>query len=167
MKKRKLVIGLVLMFISIAGVAQNQGLYQVVYEADKDGKRISGSLEELIAYVDTGNPVRVGWELVQKWPNDSTTTMRHWTDGGFVTSTRGQVFAQIRGIFGQGFAHIDSPPGIFLFSKTPNSWVAVIGTDGNMRAKFEISKDMEDLPEEMIKAMEKSRVKTMWSVMVR
>ncbi len=160
---------MVLLFgLSCTGVmAQDSGLYKVVYEADKNGKRISGSLEDLIAYVDSGNPVRVGWELVQKWPNDSTTTMRHWTDGGFVTSTRGQVFAQIRGIFGQGFAHIDSPPGIFLFSKTPNSWVAVIGTDGNMRAKFEISEDMKELPEEVLKSMENSKVKTMWSVMVR
>lgn len=160
---------MVLLFgLSCTGVmAQGSGLYKVVYEADKNGKRISGSLEDLIAYVDSGNPVRVGWELVQKWPNDSTTTMRHWTDGGFVTSTRGQVFAQIRGIFGQGFAHIDSPPGIFLFSKTPDSWVAVIGTDGNMRAKFEISEDMKELPDEVIKSMENSKVKTMWSVMVR
>lgn len=166
MKNMKIWIGLVLMLICTAGIGQQQGLYKVVYEADKEGNRISGSLEDLITYVDSGNPVRVGWELVQKWPNDSTTTMRHWTDGGFVTSTRGQVFAQIRGIFGQGFAHISGPPGIFLFSKTPNSWVAVIGTDGNMRAKFEISEDMKDFPTETIKSMENSKVKTMWSVMV-
>lgn len=167
MKKGKLTMGLMLMLICSTGMAQEKGLYKVVYEADRDGNRISGSLEELITYVDSGNPVRVGWELVQKWPNDTTTTMRHWTDGGFVTSTRGQVFAQIRGIFGQGFAHIDGPPGIFLFSKTPNSWVAVIGTDGNMRAKFEISEDMKELSEEAIKSMENSKVKTMWSVMVK
>lgn len=167
MKNRKLAMVVLLTFVTMVAMCQQQGLYKIVYEADRDGNRISGSLEELIKYVDSGNPVRVGWELVQRWPGDTTTTMRHWTDGGFVTSTRGQVFAQIRGIFGQGFANIDGPPGIFLFSKTPNSWVAVIGTDGNMRAKFEVGEEMKNFPKERIKSMENSKVKTMWSVMVK
>lgn len=146
--------------------SKTESLYKVIYEADRDGNRISGSLAELIELVDNGNPVRVGWELVQKWP-DTVTVMRHWTDGGFVTTLRGQVFAQIRGIFGQGFSHIDMDPGIFLSTDIPNSWVAVVGTDGNMRSKFQKQEWMNEVPEEELKKMEKMKVKTMWAVMVR
>ncbi len=145
--------------------------YQIVYEADKDGNRISGSLEQLLELVNNGNPVRVGWELVSKWPGsknaDTVTVMKHWTDGGFVTTQRGHVFAQIRGIFGQGFAHIDSPAGIFLSTDQPNSWVAVIGTNGTLISKFKKQDWMEGLTKEQLKEMEKMNVKTMWAVMTK
>ena len=166
--KNKLLIalGILALFSSTRSVAQNEkSQYEIIYSADRDGNKLSGSLEKLMAIVDNGNPVRVGWELVQKWP-DTTTVMRHWTDGGFVTTTRGHVFAQIRGIFGQGFAHISSPPGIFLSTDIPNSWVAVVGTDGSLVSKFQKQEWMNEIPEEELKKMEKMKVKTMWAVMV-
>lgn len=147
-------------------ISENSSLYKVIYEADRDGNRLSGSLEDLVDLVDNGNPVRVGWELVQQWP-DTTIVMRHWTDGGFVTTLRGHVFAQIRGIFGQGFSHINNDPGIFLSTDIPNSWVAVIGTDGNLKSKSQKQDWMEDIPEEELKKMANMKVKTMWSVMVK
>lgn len=156
---------LLFMIISLAAIGQRRSLYKVVYEADREGVRQSGNLDSLLAYVNNGNPIRIGWELVQKWP-DTTTVMTHWTDAGFITTLRGHVFTQIRGIFGQGFAHIDGPPAIFLNSNTPNAWVAVIGTDGMMRSKFHIDEWMADIPKEELRKMEKTKVKTMWAVMI-
>ncbi len=169
--RKSLFILIVTVSFPLIAISQTSGLveksaYTIIYEADREGNRISGSLSDLIELVDNGNPVRVGWELVQKWP-DTTTVMRHWTDGGFVTTLRGHVFAQIRGIFGQGFAHISSPPGIFLSTDIPNSWVAVIGTDGNLVSKFQKQEWMNEIPEEELKKMEKMKVKTMWAVMLQ
>lgn len=144
----------------------SQSLYKVIYEADNEGNRLSGDLDLLIELVNNGNPVRVGWELIQKWP-DSTTVMTHWTDGGFVTTQRGHVFAQIEGIFGQGVAHISSEtPAVFLSTAIPNSWVAVIGTTGVLTSKFAKQDWMNDLTDEQIKSMETMKVKTKWAVML-
>lgn len=170
MMKSRLVITSMILFMSQLCFGQaNQnsvGQYQIIYEADREGNRISGSLEKLIELVDNGNPVRVGWELVSKWP-DTVTVMRHWTNGGFVTTLRGHVFAQIPAIFGQGFSHIDSPPGIFLSTDIPNSWVAVVGTNGALLSKFKKQEWMNEIPKEELKKMEQMKVKTLWAVMVK
>ena len=169
MKKSKALIALLLTVASLSSFSQLKPSYKIIYTADRNGNKLSGNLDSLINYVNNGNPIRVGWEIVSKWANsttpDSVTVMTHWTDGGFVSTLRGQVFAQIRGIFGQGFAHLDSPPAIFLNSNVPNAWVAVIGTDGIMRSKFHLDEWMSDIPKEELKKMEIRTVKTMWAVM--
>lgn len=166
-KKFILLIALVFGYAHIVWSQEDQSLYKVVYEADRDGNRISGDLDYLLELVNNGNPVRVGWELIQKWP-DSTTVMTHWTGGGFVTTQRGHVFAQIEGIFGQGVAHISSEaPAVFLSTGTPNSWVAVIGTTGVLTSKFAKQDWMKDMTDEQIKSMETMKVKTKWAVLIR
>lgn len=165
MKRKKALFMFLLMVVALSTFGQVGSSYKVIYEADREGARLSGNLDSLLAYANNGNPVRVGWELVQKWP-DTTIVMTHWTDAGFLTTLRGHVFAQIRGIFGQGSAHINTPPGIYLNSNVPNAWVAVIGTDGMMRSKFHVDEWMSEIPKEELKKMEKMKVKTMWAVMV-
>ncbi|MBX2816419.1 MAG: hypothetical protein KTR24_10485 [Saprospiraceae bacterium] len=151
-----------------ANLCEGQGSassYHVVYEADRHGNRISGDLDQLIDHVENGCPIRVGWELETLWP-DTMVLLSHWTDGGFITLSRGQVFAQIRGIFGQGSAHISAPPGVFLSSNQPNSWVAVVGTDGVLRSKFHLDDWMKELSPEELKSMETMKVRTKWAVPV-
>lgn len=157
--------------------AQENGLYKIVYEADREGNRISGSLEELNNYVRNGNPIRVGWELGKR---DSTGRARleHWADAGFITILKGHVFAQISSIYGQGTSHPSIEiPFVQMMNGEPDGWVAIIGTTGVMGQKFKADqatinayKEMglnDEQVAEQLKAQEKSKVKTMWAVMVK
>lgn len=153
-----------LVLISANGRAQNDGLYTVVYQADRNGDTQSGDLSDLLAYVQQGNPIRIGYELVASF-QDSTWVITHWADAGFITILGGHVFAQISGINSQGTSFDKSQPGVFLTNDGPNSWVAIIGTEGTLRSKFPIAEWMKGIPEEEIKAMEKMKVKTYWAVM--
>jgi|GEM_PF-1510709 len=178
MKLRNLLItGLFVFAANGFLIAQENGLYKIVYEADREGNRISGSLEELNDYVRNGNPIRVGWELGKR---DSTGRARleHWTDAGFITILKGHVFAQITSIYGQGTSHPSiEVPFVQMMNGEPDGWVAIIGTTGEMRQKFKEDQTMIDAFKEMglndeqiaeqLKAQEKSKVKTMWAVMVK
>lgn len=149
--------------------------YKIIYEADKDGNAISGSLSDLLDYVQNGNPVRVGWVLMMQTPNSEVIEMQHWTDAGFITTLDGHVFAQIEGIFQQG-PGIMKPPSVFLTSEDSNSWVAILGTTGVMRQKFKRSSEMVEMLkktmndqeiEEFFKEQETLHVHTKWAVLNR
>ena len=180
MTKKITVLILALMILSLYTYGQNnsrnQGLYKVVYEADREGKTISGNLENLLSYVRAGNPIRVGWELGQSGPN--RILLEHWTDAGFLTIHKGHLFAQINSIYAQGpSAPSVERPSVMMPNAEPNGWVSIIGTTGSMRAKFKIDQKMVNAFKEMgmsdseiekqMKDREKSKVKTKWAVMIK
>lgn len=174
MKTILLSFSLAICLLSPAFAQSESNAYKIIYEADKDGNVLAGSLEELLNYVQNGNPIRVGWVLNMKPPNSEVLEMQHWTDAGFVTTLDGHVFAQIRGIFQQG-PSISKPPGVFLAMEDPNSWVAIIGTTGVMRQKFKRGGDMvamlketmsDEEVEEFFKKQEMMKVRTKWAVLV-
>lgn len=156
--------------------AQNNDSYEIVYEADKDGKAISGSVGELTKYVQNGNPIRVGWVLRFKDQQGKIVEMQHWTDAGFVTTLKGHVFAQIKSIYQQGPV-MTEPPGVFLVSDKANGWVAIIGTTGVMKQKYtrdeamvQMLKDSgmtDEQVERELKKMETMKVQTKWAVQKR
>jgi len=176
MKKTKQFIVLLFLFGGIITFAQSNNAYKVVYEADKNGKAISGSLEKLTKYVQNGNPIRVGWVLRFKNPmdGDKIIEMQHWTDAGFITTLKGHVFAQVKGIFQQG-PMIADPPGVRLVDDRANSWVGIIGTTGVMRQKFAESESMIKMYKDMgysdkkiqeeFKKQETMKFNTKWAVL--
>jgi len=136
MKLQNIIIALALIFGSVnIGYSKIDGLYTVVYEADRDGKRISGSLEDLLQHVRNGNPIRVGWELGKKGPG--LQFLEHWTDAGFLTIHKEHVFAQIKSIYGQATsAPSVEVPFVNMLNNEPDGWVAILGTNGLMQQKF-------------------------------
>ncbi|PQJ79098.1 hypothetical protein [Polaribacter porphyrae] len=130
--------------------AQKNNACKVIYEADKNGKTVSGNLAKLKEYVQNGNPIRVGWSL--KFPNplkkNEIIEMEHWTDAGFVTTLQGHVFVQVKSIFQQG-SMIANPPGVSLVDDRANSWVGIIGTTGVMRQKFAESEKLTKMYKDM------------------
>lgn len=169
MKIKNTIITLFLLSLTFnAANAQIKSQYKVVYEADREGKRISGSLEDLLTYVRNGNPIRVGWELGKR--------LEHWTDAGFLTILKGHVFGQISSIYGQGTSHPSIEIPFVMMSDEPDGWVAVIGTTGVMRQKFKTDQKMLDAYKEMglndeeiqeqLKKQETSKVVTRWAVMI-
>ncbi|OEK06247.1 hypothetical protein [Roseivirga misakiensis] len=154
--------------------AQHKGTYQVVYEADKEGNRISGSLGELLEYVRNGNLVRVGWELGKKGPGQNV--IEHWTDAGFITIVKGHVFAQISSIYAQGTSAPSIEIPFVRISDEPDGWVSVIATTGVMHQKFKRTQEMVDAfkrmgltdkeVDEQFKKQEQSKVPTKWAVLI-
>lgn len=176
--KLKSIIVTTLLLVGLANTnfAQKNGLYKVVYEADREGKRISGSLEELVSYVRSGNPIRVGWELGKK-DSAGIARLQHWTDAGFLTVIKGHVFGQISSIYGQGTSAPDIDiPAVHIFDE-PDGWVAVIGTTGVLRQKFKTDQVILDAYKKMglndeeiekqLKAQETSNFVTRWAVMIK
>jgi hypothetical protein len=158
--------------MTFSSKAQNS--YSIIYEADREGKEIKGSLEQLMNHVQNGNPIRVGWVLKFKNPkDDSTIEMQHWADAGFITTLNGHIFAQIKSIYQQGPA-LTNPPAVFLVNDKANGWVAIIGTTGVMKQKYmrdeEMTKMMKESGmtekeiEERLKKMETMKVHTKWAV---
>lgn len=159
--------------------SNSKNLYEVIYEADKDGNRISGNLDDLIKYVQNGNPIRVGWEFPPLFfpSDDKKYTLEHWADGNFVSIYNGQVFAQIQSIYGQGIVvpSEDRKPQIDLQSNSPDAWVALISTTGVFKQKMKRDEMMveflksegktEEEVEKELKEMETSNFKTKWAVM--
>lgn len=177
MKKLLITILICITFFTEAysQTVESSNAYQIIYEADKEGNRISGSLEDLVEYVQNGNPIRVGWMLKLKPPKEEAFEMHHWTDAGFITTLRGHVFVQIRGIFEQG-PMISTPPGVLLVSDTPNSWVGIIGTTGVLNQKFKRNDEMvkmlkktmtDEQIDKFFKKQETSKVITKWAVLIK
>ena len=158
-------------------LSQPKGAYEIVYEADKNGKAITGSLEKLIEYVNNGNQIRVGWKIgLKDRKTKKPIDMMHWSDGGFITVIKGHVFSQIKPINQQG-PSLSEPPGVFLVDFMPNSWLAIIGTTGAMNQKFQMDGSYIDMmkrafPDEKerneeIRKMETMKVSTKWAVLKR
>lgn len=159
-----------------------QSAYTVIYEADKDGNRISGNLKTLVQLVRSGNPIRVGWEMELLNPtDDSTYVLEHWSDAGFISIHQGHVFAQIPSIYGQGSSAVqpefNQDPSMFLVNNKPDGWVAIVGTTGVLRQKMrrdettisymkEAGMTDAQIEEQLVK-METSTFKTKWAVVTK
>ncbi len=169
---KNIILLFVLLFLNLN---YSQNSYSIIYEADNEGQPITGSKEELLKYVQNGNPVRVGWVLKFKHPqNDSIIEMQHWADAGFITTLNNHVFTQISSIYQQGPSPSEIP-SVFLVNNKPNGWVAIIGTTGVMRQKYTQDKEMialmkksglsdEDIKKQA-KELETMKVYTKWAVM--
>ncbi len=153
----------------------SNGAYEVVFEADKDGKTIYGSRQKLIEYINNGNPVRLGWMIgLRHAITKEPINMVHWSDAGFITVIGEHAFAQIRPINQQGPA-IRDIPAVFLVDFSPNSWVAIIGTTGVMKQKYKPSNEFTNMmkdayPDEKERAkkiieMETKKVSVKWAVL--
>ncbi len=176
MTMKLLLLSMLLSLLTIDNYGQDLNQYEIIYEANHNGEPIKGDLETLVDYVQNGNPVRVGWVLQMGFsdPEKESIEMQHWVDAGFLTTIKGHVFAQISSIYQQG-PMIGDPPGVLLINGKPDGWVAIVGTTGILRQKFDGSESMidimradgyseEDIKKEL-KAMESQKVLTKWAVL--
>ncbi|NER17797.1 hypothetical protein [Spongiivirga citrea] len=165
---------ILLLLIASFQFSVGQNNYKIIYEADSEGKAISGNREQLLKYVQNGNPIRVGWVLKFKHPqSEEIIEMQHWTDAGFITTLNGHVFAQIQSIYQQGPSPVN-PPSVFLVDDKPHGWVAIIGSTGVMRQKYTRGEEMiemmrksglsEEELEKQLKDLETMNVHTKWAV---
>jgi hypothetical protein len=99
------------------------------FETDFSGRVISGSKARLIAAIESGEKVRVGWRL--DFNKDGKADLTHWADANFLTIFEGEVFAQVDAIQRQepmqGKADVRLYPGQYM------EWRGSIGTNGTLR----------------------------------
>ena len=109
----------------------SQGSYEILVATDFDGKVTTGSIENLIAEIRKGKPVRVGWQL--DFDGDKNSDFDHWVNADFITILGGHVFTQIETIFIQG----PNPkiPQVEIYPST-SQWTALIGTNGKLLNRF-------------------------------
>lgn len=150
---------------------------KIVYEADKNGKPISGNIEALLEHARNGKQLRVGWVL--EFKNSETgkiETIEHWSDAGFITIINNHIFAQINPIAQQS-PKLSNPPEIRLIDGKANGWVAIIGTTGVLEQHFTENAMMTRIVEAMkkrgaseeeiskrLESMRRQNVKTKWAV---
>ncbi|KAA1245276.1 hypothetical protein [Aquimarina sp. RZ0] len=160
---------LLYLFISLLSMSIfSQSKYSIIYEADANGKLISGNINDLKTVVQNGNPIRVGWVLKLQNEKGEIKELEHWTDTKFLTIIDDNIYAQIHSIY-QQMTDFNNPEGALKFlDNQPDGWVAIISTSGIMRQKYaDILKWTEGMSKEeiseMVKEMETSRVRTKWA----
>ncbi len=157
---------LITLLLSVSVFGQNK--YSIIYEADTNGKMISGNMNDLKVAIQNGNPIRVGWTLKLQNDKGETKELEHWTDAKFLTIIDNNIYAQIHSIY-QQMTDFNDPSGASKFvDNQPDGWVAIISTSGIMRQKYaDILKWTEGMSKEeineMVKEMETSRVQTKWA----
>ncbi len=160
---------LLLIFFAYGLLLFGQQDFKVIYEADRNGNVVSGSIDSLKIAIRTGKPVRVGWTLEIRNSDGESKKLEHWTDSKFLTILDDNVYAQIHSIYEQMTSFQDNEGAMKFVDNQADGWVALISTSGIMRQKYaDILKGTEGMSEEeiktMVKAMETSRVHTMWAV---
>jgi len=105
--------------------------YEIVLSTDFDAEVTSGSKEDLIRAIRSGQPVRVGYQL--DFNGDKEPEFDHWIEATFITILGNEVFTQIDPIFAQG--PNTNIPQIEIFSDNTR-WTAVIGTNGKLLNRF-------------------------------
>lgn len=99
--------------------------WRLAYHHDPDGGRISGDKELLLDAVRRGRPIRVSWG--SRSARDPTISVEHVAEPVFVTSTGGELFAQLPEHIAQR-AYADPEAARF---ETPSvMWRGLMGTTG-------------------------------------
>lgn len=116
-----------LLFTSLS-LGQNETL---LLETNFKGEVVSGSVENLIAQVETGKDIKISWSL--DFNADQQPEVTHWVDGSFITVIGGHVFNQVEAIYAQS-PNLEIPQ--ILLGNSPLKWVAVIGSNGKLISRF-------------------------------
>jgi len=114
----KLVFLVLIGLISIPTLAgtelSSSSEWRMVFEQDKNGKKVSGDKLELVEAIRQGQDVRVYWR---------GRFVEHLANANFLTVIEGEVFAQITTIKGQ--KPTQKPPSVEL---RENEWTGIIST---------------------------------------
>ena len=132
---------------------------EVVLKTDFKGEIEFGSIEALIAKIQEGKSVRVGWHL--DFDEDGKSDLEHWIDANFITIMEGHVFNQIEPIYMQ-IPNAKIPQVQIVNSN--RRWTAIIGTNGKLLNRF-VDPDIQLIEDEMIrKQMEERLAVQEWMV---
>lgn len=104
---------------------------QVLYETGFDKRAVRGTKQALIAAVERGDPIRIGWFLDVN--NDGTGDVSHWADAQFLSVFEGEVFAQLSAIMEQTPVRGRAKMRLGIFAR---DWRGLFGSDGSLQGRF-------------------------------
>ncbi len=125
---KKLILFLYLILHTTMAFSQDP---QLLLKTDFEGKVIEGSIEALIAEIEKGSPIRVGWQL--DFNGNKESDLEHWIDAEFLSVLNGHVFNQISPIYRQ-IPKAEIPQVEIVAS--PMMWTAIIGTNGKLLSRY-------------------------------
>ncbi len=158
---KNLIILLSLLFITSFLQAQDSN---ILVTTNTKGEVSHGTIDNLIAAINQGKKIRVGWNI--DFNSDGKPDVTHWIDATFLTILNGHVFTQIDPIYKQTTkAQI---PQVNIIESTMQ-WTGVIGTNSVLQSRYIVPEllDIEDdtLYEKMKKktAVSEKMVSTIWA----
>ncbi len=120
-----------LLFVSSALAEAAQDCPGKLFATGFDRKTLHGSREALIAAVQRGDAIRVGWEL--DFDGNGEADMSHWSEAAFLSVRLGEVHAQVLGIHRQKPSR-DS--GDMQLPEEYSEWRGLLGTTGALQGSF-------------------------------
>lgn len=127
MKKILLIIALSIVSSNFIQAQTNT----VVLKTDFEGQVEYGSIESLIAKIQEGKELRIGWHL--DFDKDGKSDLTHWIDADFISVLNGHVFNQIAPIYRQ-LPKKDIPQVEIINSSM--QWTGIIGTNGKLISRY-------------------------------
>lgn len=103
----------------------------LLYATDFDKQASHGSKDALLAAVNRGEPIRVGWAL--DFDQDGEADLSHWADAAFLSVWEGEVFTQVDAI------HTQTPQqgkGAIALRKPFTEWRGSLGSNGTLEGRF-------------------------------
>lgn len=103
----------------------------LLYATDFDKQVSHGSKDALIAAVDRGEPIRVGWQF--DFDEDGVSDLSHWADAAFLSIWEGEVFTQVDAVHTQ--TPMQGDRNIALRSPYAE-WRGSLGSDGTLEGRY-------------------------------
>ena len=103
----------------------------LLFASDFAGNPVAGAKDSLIAAVQRGEPVRLGWEL--DFDADGVADLAHWADAAYLSVWQGEVFAQVDAIHRQRPRRDN---GTIELSDEAMEWYGSLGTTGVLEGAF-------------------------------
>jgi hypothetical protein len=104
---------------------------QILYETGFDKRAVRGTKEALIAAVERGEPIRIGWFL--DFNKDGAADVSHWADAQFLSVFEGEVFAQLSAIMEHSPMRGRAKVRLHIFAR---EWRGLLGSDGSLQGRF-------------------------------
>lgn len=135
---------LIIAAVNVAVAAQAQEIQRcphLFYATGFDGEAIGGSKADLVAAVERGEPIRIGWEL--DFGDNGDADILHWTDAAYLSVWEGEVYTQVQAIHRQRPVRGE---GDMVLPDEFIEWRASLGTTGRVDGAFSNGQKMPSIP---------------------
>ena len=120
-----------LVLFSVADAVANASCDGLIFATDFERQPSHGSKDALIAAVNRGQSIRVGWEF--DFDGDNAGDLTHWADAAFLSVFNGDVFTQVDAVHAQSPSREDGA----IKLRTPyGEWRGSLGSNGVLEGSF-------------------------------
>lgn len=136
---------------STSQLAAQESCDGLIFSTDFDRKVSHGSKDALITAVNSGRPIRVGWEM--DFDDDDVGDLSHWADAAYLSIFNGDVFTQVDAVHAQT---PDRQEGAVRLRTPYAEWRGSLGSNGVLEGSYS---DDRPFPDDI-------RVKVTWCLAI-